>query len=185
MSRLPYVDKADVPPEYHEYLVSSLQPGRALHVYRAIGNNPAVLEGMRQFLSTLWTDSGLSDRHREIVILTTSSELASEYEWHQHVRIATESDLLETETIAAIARDSREPLTDRESVLVAYTRAVIRGRVTDSLHEAVLAYFDPDAVVGIAATASGYLGLARMIDAFEVEIEDPDDAKTFEYGRSA
>lgn len=74
MARVPYVTEDELDPEYREYIVSSLQPGKTANVYAGIGNNPAVLKGLRQFFGTLWTDSGLSDRQREIVILTAASK---------------------------------------------------------------------------------------------------------------
>jgi len=75
MARVPYADASDVPDEYEELLESSLQE-KPLHVYRSLGNNPEVLAGLRSFLGSLWTDSGLSDRDRELVILAAAREAA-------------------------------------------------------------------------------------------------------------
>ncbi|MBZ6496793.1 carboxymuconolactone decarboxylase family protein [Natrinema longum] len=174
MSRVPYVTATDIDPEYRELIVSSLQPGKTLNVYSAVGNNERVLEGLRGFLGALWNHSGLGDRQREIVILTTASEIAQPYEWHQHVAIATDAGLT-TEEIAAIARDDRSVFPTTEQALIAYTRAVVQGRVTESLHKGVAEEFDEDAMVGIAATAAGYLALGRVIDAFDIEIEAGDE----------
>lgn len=69
MARVPYVDPNDLDSEYRDLVVSSLQPGETLNVYRAIANNPDVLDGFRAFLGVLWNRSGLTDRQREIVIL--------------------------------------------------------------------------------------------------------------------
>ena len=74
MARVPYVDPNDLDSEYRDLVVSSLQPGETLNVYRAIANNPDVLDGFRAFLGVLWNRSGLTDRQREIVILTTAAE---------------------------------------------------------------------------------------------------------------
>ena len=79
MARVPYVDASDVPDEYEDLLESSLQ-GKPLHVYQSIGNNPAVLAGFRSFLGSLWTDSGLTDRERELVILAVARETGNRYE---------------------------------------------------------------------------------------------------------
>lgn len=175
MSRVPYVTRDELDPDYQDLVVSSLQPGTTLNVYSAVGNNQEVLRGFRAFLGALWNDSGLTDRRREIVILTVASELGSEYEWHQHVTIASNVGLTREE-IAAIGRDDRSRFPDGEDqALVAYTRAVARGRVTDALHEAVLDYFDEETVVGAASTAAAYLALGRVIDALGVEIEPGDE----------
>jgi alkylhydroperoxidase family enzyme len=129
---------------------------------------------LREFLGALWSHSGLTERHRELVILTAASEIGSEYEWHQHVNIATDVGLRPDE-IAAIARDDRSSFPDEEQALVAYARAVARGRVTDGLHELVSEYFDEETVVGAASITAGYVGLGRVIDALGVEIETGDE----------
>lgn len=173
MARVPYVTEDELDPEYQEYVVSSLQSGKTVNVYAGIGNNPAVLKGLRQFFGALWTDSGLTDRQREIVILAAASEVGSTYEWHQHVNIATNIGITETE-IGAIARDKRTPFSSAESTLIAYTRAVIQGRVEEPLHESISEYFDDQTIVGIAATASTYSSLGNLIKALDIEIEAND-----------
>ncbi|MFB6309992.1 MAG: carboxymuconolactone decarboxylase family protein [Salinirussus sp.] len=174
MARVPSRDKDDLDPEFHEYLVSSLQPGKPVNVYAAVGNNPAVLRGLRQFLGSLWTDSGLTDREREIVILTAATELRNEYEWHQHCNIAPDAGLTADE-VAAIARDDHSHFTQPERALIAYARAVVRGRVTEPLHAAVDEHYDHETLAGAAATAAGYACLGLLIDAFGVEIEADDE----------
>ena len=158
MARVPYVPQAELDPDYQDLVVSSLQPGKQLNVYSALSNNQEVLRGMRALLGTLWNDSGLTDRQREIVILTLASETGSEYEWHQHVSIAAEAGL--------------EP--EEEHLIVSYTRAVAQGRVTDELHEAIGEHLGERALVGAASTAAGYLALGRVIDALAVEVERGD-----------
>lgn len=174
MPRVDYVSQEEIDDEYADLIVSSLQPGKRVNVYSAIGNNPAVLEGFREFLGSLWDHSGLSDRRREIVILTSASEIGSEYEWHQHVNVGANAGLTREE-IAAIARDDRTAFSTDEQALIAYARAVARGRVTDALHEAVLEELGTEATVGAATTAAGYVALGRVIDALDVTIEADDE----------
>jgi alkylhydroperoxidase family enzyme len=116
----------------------------------------------------------LTDRQRELVILTVASEVRSHYEWHQHVAIARELGVDDRE-IEAIARDDRTPFSELECLLVAYARAVTRGRVTDSLHKAMAECFDHSAIVGTAALASSYFALGHLIDALDIEIEVGDE----------
>lgn len=174
MARVPYVDGEDLDPEYRDLIVSSLQPGKRVNVYSAIANNPDVLDGLRTFLGSLWSSSGLSDRQRELVILTAASEVNSAYEWHQHVGIARDAGITDAE-IAALGRDDRDPFSDGERALVAYARAVARGRVTDELHEVVVEHLGEEATVGAASVAAGYLALGRVIDALDVELEEDDE----------
>lgn len=169
MARVPYVDASDVPDEYEDLLESSLQ-GKPLHVYQSIGNNPEVLAGFRSFLGSLWTDSGLSDRERELVILASAHEAGSRYEWHQHVNIARGVGIDDDE-IAAIGSSDTEPLSGDETTLIEYARAVVRGEVDAVAHDEIAALYDDETVVGIAATASGYDALSGVIDAVDLELE--------------
>jgi 4-carboxymuconolactone decarboxylase len=174
MARVPYRGPDDVDEQYRDYVVSSLQPGKAINVYAAAANNPAVLEGLRAFLSSLWDSSGLTSREREIVILTTAAETGNAYEWHQHVNIAADG-LLTRGELAAIADDDPTPFDASEVALAEYTRAVVGRGVTDGVHAALSEHLDDRALTGAAATAAGYLALGRMIDAFGVEVEADDE----------
>ena len=174
MARVPYVEPEELDEEYRDLVVSSLQPGKRTNVYSAIGNNPPVLQGFRSFLGSLWSDSGLTDRERELVILTAASEASNEYEWHQHVNIAGDRGISAAE-MRALAVDDHDPFSESERALIAYARAVVRGRVTDGLHDRLAEHFDDDAISGATCTAAGYLGLGRTIDALGVEIEEGDE----------
>lgn len=174
MPRVPYVEQDALDAEYRDLVVSSLQPGKTVNVYSAIANNPEVLRGFREALGSVWNHSGLTDRQRELVVLAAASETGSAYEWHQHVTIATDAGITREE-IAAVARDDRSPFPEAERALLAYTRAVVRGRVDDAHHAALAEHFDADTVVGAAATAAGYLALGRVIDALGVDIEAGDE----------
>lgn len=170
MARVPYVESEDIPEEHRDLLVSSLQD-RPLHVYRALGNNPEVLAGLRGFLSSLWSDSGLSDRRRELVILAVTREIGNEYEFHQHVNIARGVGI-DDGTIAAVSRGEFDDLDDEEATLLRYALAVVRGEVEDRDHDAITDYYDESSVVGIAALAEGYTALGGVIDALGVELEE-------------
>ena len=174
MARVPYVSPDDLDAEHRDLVVSSLQPGKRINIYSAVANNPAVLAGLRAFLGALWADSGLTDRQRELVILTAASEVSNAYEWHQHVHIATDVGI-DPDELAALARDDRSAFSADEDVLVAYARAVVRGRVTDELHAATVDALGEAATVGAAATTAGYLALGRLIDALGVELEADDE----------
>ncbi|WP_418284629.1 carboxymuconolactone decarboxylase family protein [Halorubrum sp. DTA46] len=169
MARVPYVDASDVPDEYEDLLESSLQ-GKPLHVYQSIGNNPEVLAGLRSFLGSLWTDSGLSDRERELVILASAREAGNRYEWHQHVNIARGVGIDDDE-IAAVGTGDLDPLSEDETTLIEYAHAVIRGEVDAIAHDEIAGVYDDETIVGIAAAAQGYDALAGVIDAFDLELE--------------
>lgn len=170
MARLPYADPADMPDGYDELLVSSLQD-RPINAYRVLGTNPEILRGERAFAATLWNDTGLEPRQRELVILAVAREMDSRYEWHQHVRIAPNVGVTKDE-IRAIAEGRTDRFDPDERILMEYGVAVIRGRVDESLHEEIAARYAESTIVGIALLAAGYQLVARFLAAFDVDLEE-------------
>lgn len=174
MARVPYVDQDDLPAEYRDLIVSSLQPGKTVNVYSAIGNNPAVLDGLRSFLGQLWSDTSLGPYQRELVILAVARAIDSEYEWHQHVGIARGEGVTDDEIIAL--SDHRIDAFDApDAALLRYALAVVDGTVTNDDHAAIAAEYDDPAIVGATALAAGYTMLASLINALGVEIEAGDE----------
>lgn len=171
MARVPSVSPEEVDEKYRDLLTSKLQDGKPLNLYAALGNNPEVLAGLRSYLSSLWADSGLPERERELLILTVADEADADYEWHQHLLIADDVGLSDAEITAVVTGDPGA-LSDREALVVAYARSVVEGEVSDDLHDRMVAAFDHATVVGAANIAGAYLGLARVIDALGVEVEE-------------
>ena len=85
---------------------------------------------------SLWSDSGLSDRRRELVVLAVTREIDNAYEWHQHVRIAR-GEGIDDETIVAISEGEFDALDGDEATLLRYALAVGRDEVDDTVHGAV------------------------------------------------
>jgi alkylhydroperoxidase family enzyme len=186
MAHLPYLDPEDLPEEYRDLLDPSLasregyvpandsgehvrdDDERRPRVYQALANNPALLESFRLYGSDLRTEAGLSQYHRELVILTVAHQSRSRYEWHQHVRIATAGDVTGVE-VRAIADATTEPFDEPAAALVAYARAFCAREGSDETHDRLAAHFDESTVVGVSQLAGFYLGLAHVLDALGVE----------------
>lgn len=171
MARVPSVDETELPTEHQDLLVSALQ-GKELNIYRAIGNNPEALYGLRTFLGTLWRDSGLAPEQRELVILAVSREVESAYEWHQHVAIARDVGLSDGD-ILAVSDGDLDHFDQGDRTLIQYALAVVRDAVDDDTHAALAARYEPETIVGISALASGYLLIGRLLAALDVETETP------------
>lgn len=192
MARLPYVTRDDLPERHRPLLGSYSEMGAEYtpHVasppsgdsdtgsdvpprlYQAMANNPPILKAFRRMASTLRSECGLSERHREIVILTVARAMDAEYEWHHHVRIGRAVGL-SVEEIRALADGRSEAFDAAEAALVEYTMHFVAGTVDVTHHDALAADFDEREVVGVAMLAQFYLGLSRVIDAFDLEIGEP------------
>jgi len=172
MAHVPYLDPEDLPEEERHLLASSDDADRPANVFRAMANNPAVLDSFRKFYGIMWQEAGLSPRERELVILTVARTADSTYEWHQHVRIGRGAGL-DDEEIEAVGAGDLAAFTEREALAMRYARAVVADEVDDDLHATAAAMFDDVTLVGLAMLASGYFGLSRALAALDVDIEEP------------
>lgn len=161
--------REDLPEEYR-YLLSEDALGER-NIFRAMGNNPPVLQSYMRYGTTLWEDAGLTERERELVILAVARAAESRYEWQQHVELGREAGVT-PEEIRAVGRDARDAFGERDRALLAYARAFVAGDVTDQVHDDVAEHYDDEAVTGLAMLAAHYLQTARVLDALDVPVED-------------
>ena len=183
MARIDYADPEDLPAEKRDLLDTlsdadvddderghSLEGG-TLNVYRTLGRNVALLEGFRAYGSTVWSESGLSPHERETVILATAYYADTAYEWHQHVRVALDEGM-DPEEILAISREESDRLEPERAALVAYVERFVDGEVDEETHERLADHYDEETILGVCALAGCYLGLARLLQALEVDLKN-------------
>lgn len=186
MARVPYLTQEDLSADEREALDalsdeeddgekkdSSNQTG-VRNVYHIMAHNVDLLNGFRTFGSTLWHESGLSPIERETVILATARNLDSKYEWHQHVRIAQDEGI-SAEEIVAISNSNTDRLTSSQAAIVEYVNDFAHGNVDEDVHELLSERFQNDEIVGIGMLCGLYIGLARLLDALNVSIEDNEE----------
>lgn len=168
MARVPLLRTEDLPEEY-QYLMETDALGER-NIFRAMGNNPVVMQSYMRYGTVLWEESGLSFRDRELVILGVASTLNSRYEWQQHVDIARDAGIARDELLA-INRGEYAGFDDSERALLDYAASFATGDVTDAEHDALAEHFDAKTVAGTAMLASHYVATARVLDALEVPVE--------------
>lgn len=168
MARVPLPRQDDLPEDY-QYLMSEDALGER-NVIRAIANNPAVLQSYMRYGTTLWTETDLTDRERELVILAVARALDSRYEWHQHVELGQDAGV-SRDAIRRIGREEFDAFDPGERALLAYATAFATGDVTDAVHDALADHRGDDAVAGVAMLASHYVATARVLDGLDVPLE--------------
>lgn len=182
MVRISYLDPEDLPADKRALLNTlsedvaekgdrghSLRGGN-LNVYRAIGRNLALLEGFRSYASVAWEESGLSSHDREVVILSTAYHAGSSYEWQQHVRVALDVGM-DPEQLLAISHEKTDLLTAEHAAIVEYVERFVDGSVTEETHKRLAEHYDEAVVLGVGMLSGCYLGLARVLQALDVDLE--------------
>lgn len=182
VTRVPLVERADLPPEKRPLLdtLDDESPadardhdlsGGTLNVYRSLANDLGLLEAFRRYGTDVWEGSDLTPQEREIVILATAAAAGSAYEWHQHVRVALDAGVPSAQ-IRAVSGD-RDALPPERATLAAYTERFVEGSVDDATVDRLRRFFDDATLVGVGQLAGLYLGLARQLDALDVDTEGP------------
>ena len=170
MPAVPYVERADLP-EAYRYLYEDNENGE-LNVYRALGNNPPVLQSLMRWGTTVVASSGLARPDAEVVLLATARAVDSRYLWDLHVPLALEAGL-DRSTVRAVGERRFADLSARHEVLAAYATAFVDRAVDAAHHEGLARHLDPRGVVGATMMAGHFLAIAHAIDALDVDPERP------------
>jgi len=166
MQRVPL---AEFSPELQQRLEALW--GKPVNLYRALGNQPALVAAWTEFFNSVRHESRTPRRLREIMILRTAQLARSEYEWAHHLVMARKAGVREAQ-IAELAnwRDSRQ-FDERECAALALTEAVTACKMTDEVHAEVKRHFSDADYVELCVTAAAYAMVSRMLDALGVELD--------------
>jgi len=166
---VPRVPLADFEPALQKRLEELW--GKPVKLYRALGNQPALVAAWTEFFASLRYQSTTPRALRELVILRTAQLARSEFEWAHHLAMARKAGVPEAQ-IEALAdwRASRE-FDDRERAALALAEAVAACRVSDEVHAEIRRYFGDAEYVELCLTAAAYAMVSRMLDALGVELD--------------
>jgi len=148
------------------------------NVLRVGLHNPDALSAFTGVGSYFRQASPLDPAVHELVILTVAHETRSVYQWTHHVGDA-EGLGLDRDTLRRllVERDADEqPLL---AAVVRLTRAIVAAETPDEATFATLTVEVGEAgIYALAILAVYYLGISRLVVAFEVELDDGADAAT-------
>ncbi|MGH3556099.1 MAG: carboxymuconolactone decarboxylase family protein [Mycobacterium sp.] len=172
MARLPYPSRDEMPAE----LAARLNALPRNNVTEMVAHAQWLAEPFLRMIQAQFTKLELSDRQRELAILTVSGLVDCDYEFAQHV------PMFETVGIDADLRDrvrggDFEALQDPgERALLALVAAVVEGpRISDELFAAAQRHLSERQIVEVLQLVGFYWGLGRICTALELELDIPDD----------
>ncbi len=145
-----------------------------VNLYHALAHAPRLLEAWINFSWALREHCETPRQLRELIILRTAQLTLSQYEWHQHRRMAAEAGVQEHQ-VAELAMWQTSPAFDAaERAALAFTDALADGHVPDEVNAALAEHFGLRARVELTLTASFYFGVPRLLNALRVPVEvDP------------
>jgi 4-carboxymuconolactone decarboxylase len=173
MSRIPLKAVDEVPDDTREFIIRR----GGLNVFRLLANAPGVFLGWTELADALLDSPTFTLRTRELVILRVAHLQQSAYQVAQHTDVARRAGL-GLRQIHAILGD--EPLTLTTGVFDAGELAILNfvteictGKsVSTRTFETVKSLLGADGVVELLMLIGFYYGLALVLNATELDIDD-------------
>lgn len=173
MPRIHPLATADAEPTQLE-LLEPLGGDEALHLFRTLAHNPALLKSWLRFGGQLLYRSTLPARERELVILRTAMLCGSDYEWGQHVRLAREAGLDDDEIRAVAQRPISEDWNDSDAGLLrAVDELVLDHDLSDETWAHLSSRYDDAQLVELTMLPGHYAMLAAALRSMRVRTEVP------------
>jgi len=172
MARLGYATREDFPENLKYVWDKNATGDRMPNIFRAMGNNPALVRGYTRLGSALWAECGLDVAMRELAILRVAILVNSQYEWHQHVRIARAAGLSDERINALHDWRTSDLFSEPEKAMLGYLDAIVASdHPSPEVHDNLAAHFPPGTVVGINLLGAYYVMTAKFLSGMEVEPE--------------
>ncbi len=172
MSRLPHVEGDAPDPITAEVFATSIREGRRpIALYRVLAHNPVMLRSYAQLAKTLRYDASTPRALRELTILRIAQLCGSEYEWQHHRRMAADAGVRD-EQVAALGEAATSPeFSDAERAALRLAEEQHDLAVTDETIAELRRAVGDAAAVELSLLAAFYEAVARMLQAFAVDVE--------------
>ena len=142
-----------------------------VNLYRALAHAPRLLEAWMDFAWALRECCETPRPLRELMILRTAQRTLSQYEWHQHRRMAAEAGVDEHK-VAELAMWRTSPaFEEAERAALALTDALVDGHVPNEINATLAEHFEEKARVELTLTGAFYCAVPRLLDALRVPVE--------------
>jgi 4-carboxymuconolactone decarboxylase len=149
---------------------------KQVNLYRSLSHAPDLLRAWIDFAWALRGHDTTSRRLRELCILRTASLHHSQYEWHQHRRMAREVGVTDYQVAELEMWRTSDAFDAEERAALALTDAIIDSEVPDEVIVELGRHFDHAQRVELTVTAAFYAMVPRILDALRVPVEgkEPD-----------
>jgi 4-carboxymuconolactone decarboxylase len=176
MARVGLVNKAQAAPEIREMFAKMEEKGgRVLNVFKVMAHCPQVGYHFLRMGNAILFMGTVPPALRELAILRVGHINGATYEWTHHVPVALRVGV-KPEQIEALRdwKDS-DKFDEQERAVLQYTDEVTQNiRVREDTFAAVRGFLNEEGMVELTATIGYYGMVCRILEAFQVELESPD-----------
>jgi alkylhydroperoxidase family enzyme len=165
--RLPYLTKADLPPEHQDVVA------RDIWLNRVMANSPGAARAFTDLGMYIRHRSRLDPRLRQMAIMQVGWLARSPYEWSHHVRIGKEFGCSDAD-IRAIGVESAGGVSALEPLarlVLQGAREMFAGAMSAATFDALRPHLDAECLTDLVVTVAYYCGVVRLLATLEVEVE--------------
>ena len=172
MPRLPLTAKEAGDPVTAEVFEVFAREGRdPIALYRVLANSPKMLRAYAGLSQPLRYEAETPRPLRELLILRTAQLTASRYEWAHHRTMAAAAGVSDEQVAELATRRTSEHFDERERAALRCAEEIHDIALSDEALEALRDAVGDSASVELILLVAFYQAVARMIQAFGLEIE--------------
>lgn len=174
MARVRLLQNSEAPPKTKELFEKIEDNGATvLNLYRAIGHSPSSISSFIKLGNVLLNRAELPARLRELAILRIANLSKSEYEFRQHVPIATEVGINSQQIDEIDQWENSEAFSDEEQTILQYTDEVTNNvAVKDDTFVALQKYLSERSIVELTISIAYWGMIARVLVPLDIELEE-------------
>ena len=148
---------------------AKLPDGRLIGPFNTILLSPEMAQAFLNLQAVEGKSSSLSQRVRQVVILTVGAVWRCDYERYAHAAVAREAGLSPAAIEALVEGETPVDLSDEEDVARRFTLAITaEHKVDDTLFEEARSAFQDRGIVDLIILAGCYDLISSLLNAFQV-----------------
>lgn len=168
MARLPYIEKADLPPEHQDLMK------RDITLYKQLVHSPGALRAFQGLGGYIRWKSKADPRLRELAILQVGWLAQAPYEWSHHIKIGYDFGVTDEDIEGLIAESEGKPSTlDPVAKLVCKgaREMTADGAMAKSTFDALRQHMDNEKLMDLIITTGFYNAVVRVLASLEIDVE--------------
>ncbi len=169
MARLPYLDRADLPPGLQNLLE------RNINLHRLLVHSPIATRAWHIFARFIRHESRLNPRLRELAILQVGYLERSVYEYSHHIKIGREYGVSDDD-IRAIGEETAGRPTELDPLAKAVLRAAremtLGLAISERTFQELQQSLDNERLVDLVLTIGFYNAVVRILATLKIDVED-------------
>ena len=167
------VDKKMVPWAESAGFKAKLADGKLIGPFNTILASPEIGSSFLAFQGSEQEHTSLSERIRQVVILTVGAVYQSDYERYAHSAVAQKAGLSQDAIHALTQGEEADELTPQERVAQRFTKQLTaEHQVADELYQQAVSTFGVTGIVDLIFLAGCYYTVSSLLNAFRVPVPE-------------